>query len=175
MALVERQTLNNTRDEDDYRYTFARLAVDKAKLCPDDSAASNPTPRVGIVIARRGVLLGWAAKGHSGEYLRDGEMHPFCVTNPDHAEQALLAHLASTDLTGAEAYVTLEPCTKRRQRTSCAELLVQVGISNIYVGNCDPNPNIGALAWERFFKAGMVVRDFPGDLRNEARRDNAAS
>ena len=101
-------------------------------------------------------------------------MHSFCVTKQDHAEQALLAYLASTDITGAEAYVTLEPCTKRRQGTSCAELLVQVGISTIYVGNCDPNPNVGALAWKRFHNAGIVVRDFPGDLRNEAHRDNAA-
>jgi diaminohydroxyphosphoribosylaminopyrimidine deaminase / 5-amino-6-(5-phosphoribosylamino)uracil reductase len=120
------------------------------------------------------VLLGWAAKGFGGEYMKDGELKPFQVTPQEHAERALLAQLHSYDLTGASAYVTLEPCTKRRQGNSCAELLIEAGIKEVHIGNCDPNPDVGALAWERFHRVGVVVKDFPGELRNEARRDNAA-
>jgi pyrimidine deaminase RibD-like protein len=166
--------LNDALNQVDYHYEFARLAVDKAKLCLVDATASNPPPRVGIVIAMGDVILGWAAKGIEGKYTKDGEMHSFSAAKQEHAEQALLAQLGHIDLTGAAAYITLEPCTKRKNGISCADLLVTVGLSTVYIGNCDPNPDVGALAWERFHNAGIAVRDFPGDLRNEARRDNAA-
>lgn len=155
-------------------YKFARLAVDKAKLCPVNAASQNPQPRVGIVLENNGALLGWAAKGCRGEYIADGRLHPFELLPQEHAEQALLAKLHSFDLAGASAYVTLEPCTKRRSGTSCAELLIAKGVAVVHIGNCDPNPDVGALAWARFHRNGITVKDFPGDLRNEARRDNAA-
>lgn len=151
---------------------FARLAVDKAKLCPVSATLQNP--RVGIVIQRGGVLLGWAAKGYGGEFVLDGGCVHFKVLPEEHAEQALLAQLHPPDLIGASAYVTLEPCTKRKTGKSCAELLIDKQIAVVHVGNCDPNPDIGALAWQRFHKHGIIVKDFPGDLRNEARRDNAS-
>ena len=44
----------------------------------------------------------------------------------------------------------------------------------VHVGNCDPNPDVGALAWRLFLRHGIAVKDFPGDLRNEARRDDDA-
>jgi hypothetical protein len=65
-----KQFLSDMMDNDDYHYEFARLAVDKAKLCPTDAAASNPLPRGGIVIAKGNVILGWAAKSVGGEYFR---------------------------------------------------------------------------------------------------------
>lgn len=168
-------TKENAEVDLDHHYKTARLAVDKAKLCPGNDESHNPPPRVGIVVTKKGgALLGWAAKGFGGEYLEDREFKPFQVTPQDHAEQALLAHLHSYDLTATLAYVTLEPCTKRRKGDSCAELLIAAGIAEVHIGNCDPNPDVGALAWKRFFEAGIVVKDFPGDLRNEARRDNAA-
>jgi len=162
----------NNEIEDSYK--FARLAVDKAKLCLVNAASQNPPPRVGIVLEKNGVMLGWAAKGHGGEYVIDGVAHSFEILPQEHAEQALLAKLHFSDLTGASAYVTLEPCAKRNKGVSCAELLVARGIAVVHVGNCDSNPDVGALAWGVFHKHGITVKDFPGDLRNEARRDNAA-
>jgi pyrimidine deaminase RibD-like protein len=129
---------------------------------------------VGFVLEKNGVLLGWAAKGFGGECIVNGEAQPFEVLPQEHAEQALLAKLHSSDLTGASAYVTLEPCAKRRQGKSCAELLISKGIAVVHIGNCDPNPDVGALAWRFFLRHGIAVKDFPGDLRNEARWDNAA-
>jgi hypothetical protein len=51
--------LNDATDQADCHYRFARLAVDKAKLCPVNADAPNPPPRVAIVIARGDVILGW--------------------------------------------------------------------------------------------------------------------
>jgi diaminohydroxyphosphoribosylaminopyrimidine deaminase/5-amino-6-(5-phosphoribosylamino)uracil reductase len=158
-------------EEDDYR--FARLAVDKAKLCPAAASHHNPAPRVGIALVKDGAVLGWAAKGHGGQYVIGGVMQDFQALPREHAEEALLAKLASTDLTGAATYVTLEPCTQRKTGTSCADLLIARGITVVHIGNCDPNPDVGALAWKSFLGSGITVKDFAGDLRNEARRDNA--
>lgn len=164
--------MNGAGNRQDCHYDFARLAVDKAKLCPIDATSPNPVPRVAVVIAMGDRIVGWAAKGVGGEFLNDGAMHPFNVDIREHAEKALLAKLDHLDLTGAAAYVTLEPCTKRKTGPSCAELLATARVSAVYIGNVDPNPDIGALAWRRFHSEGIAVRDFPGDLRNEARRDN---
>ena len=153
-------------------YQAARLAVDKAKLCPTDQNFNNPSPRVGIVLVKNGVLLGWAAKGFGGEYMKDGHLRSFQAMPQEHAEQALLDQFSLCDITEALAYVTLEPCTRRKSGISCAERLIAAGIAEIYIANCDPNPDVGALAWQRFHSAGVVIRDFPGELRNEARRDN---
>jgi len=156
----------------DLDFEFCRLAVDKAKTCPVNQADANPAPRVAIVIAKDGALVGWAAKGVGGECVIEGQTRPFDAKRHQHAEQLLLEALRPIDLAGATAYVTLEPCTRRKKGRSCAELLVEAGLRRIYVANCDPNPDVGALAWRQFHRAGIAVLDFPGDLRNEARRDN---
>lgn len=161
-------------DLDSHQYRFARLAVDKAKLCPPEDQKPNPSPRVAIVLARGSELLGWAAKKVGGEYLVDGEMRGFPEHRTAHAEESLLAQFRGQDLNGSTAYVTLEPCTKKNKGICCAELLVEAGVREIYVANIDPNPDVGGLAWRGFHKAEVKVLDFPSELRNEARRDNDA-
>lgn len=159
----------------DIHYKFARLAVDKAKLCPVDPSSKNPLPRVAVVIADGDRLVGWYAKGHGGEVAQGPNVITIPLVKNAHAEQALLEALAQQDLSTTTAYVTLEPCTKRKGKTACcADLLVAAGIKEIHVGNIDPNPDVGALAWKTFFAEGIKVRDFPPDLRNEAARDNQA-
>jgi diaminohydroxyphosphoribosylaminopyrimidine deaminase/5-amino-6-(5-phosphoribosylamino)uracil reductase len=160
-------------DLDSYHYKFARLAVDSAKLCPVDPESKNAVPRVAIVIADGEQLIGWFAKGHGGEVWVDGEVRTISSVSSAHAEQALLEALKPRSLCNATAYVTLEPCTKKRGKGKCcADLIVDAGIKEVHVGNVDPNPDVGALAWKTFFANGVVVRDFPPDLRNEAARDN---
>ncbi|RIJ01190.1 hypothetical protein DXK93_23025 [Achromobacter sp. K91] len=160
---------------DSAEYRFARLAVDKAKLSVVNPASANPPPRVGIVLARGDELIGWYAKGVGGQ-ARNADGFEDFVANPSaHAEQALLEQLTDADLSDVSAYVTLEPCTSKKGKgLCCADLLVHAGIKTVYVGNCDPNPDVGGLAWRTFLAAGISVRDFPSELRNEARRDNDA-
>lgn len=161
-------------EQDKSFYGFSRMAVDKAKLCPV-SATKNPMPKVAIVIAIEDRLLGWCAKGVGGEFLTVDGFKAFSVEANTHAEQALLEKLQEVDLSNATAYVTLEPCTKRKGKgTCCAKLLVNSGIKSVYVGNIDPNPDVSALAWRVFFQSGISVYDFAPELRNEAMRDNAS-
>jgi pyrimidine deaminase RibD-like protein len=154
-------------------YDFARLAVDKAKLCPVNPSAKHAPPRVAVVIAEGTDLLGWYAKEFGGEINAHGDLQKIGPVRKAHAEEALLKALEGRDLSNATAYVTLEPCTNRKDNVSCcADLLVQSGIKHVYVANVDPNPIVGALAWQKFFANGINVSDFPPELRNEARRDN---
>jgi pyrimidine deaminase RibD-like protein len=160
---------------DSTHYLFARLAVDKAKLCPVDHQAQNPAPRVGIVLARGAELIGWYAKGVGGQFMDMDQLKEFTAKPSAHAEQALLEQMAGVDLSDATAYITLEPCTKKKGKgLCCADLLVQARIRQVYIGNCDPNPDVGGLAWRTFHAAGIEVLDFSPELRNEARRDNDA-
>jgi len=162
-------------ESDFIHYRFARLAVDKAKLCSVDTSAKNVAPRVAIVIAVESELIGWCAKGHGGEVLEFGNTRVFTARPNLHAEEALLGQLKGRNLSNATAYVTLEPCTKRKGASSgCADLLVDAGVKCVHVGNVDPNPDVGALAWRKFFEHGVEVRDFAAELRNEALRDNDA-
>lgn len=120
-------------------------------------------------------MIGWYAKGAGGQIQNAIGSEDFVASSSAHAEQALLEKLANADLSDVTAYVTLEPCTRKKGKGKCcADLLVEAGITTIFVGNCDPNPDVGGLAWRTFLAAGISIRDFPPELRNEARRDNDA-
>jgi pyrimidine deaminase RibD-like protein len=155
-------------------YKHSRTAVDKAKLCPIDPTKPNPPPRVAIVLADGERMIGWAAKGHGGEVNIEAKSRVFDATATEHAEEALLRQLAETDLSNATAYITLEPCTSRSKGAPCVDLLMGRGIRTVFVGNSDPHPDISKGAWRSFLPAGVRVLDFAPELRNEARRDNAA-
>jgi pyrimidine deaminase RibD-like protein len=148
--------------------------VDKAKLCPLPTGP-NPRGRLAIVVASSTRLIGWAAKDVGGEVCEeDGTTRIFHARKEDHAEEMLLRELATLDLGDAVAYVTLEPCAWRHSGTACAHLLIASGVRTVFVGNSDPHPDINCGAWRTFIPAGVKVLDFPPELRNEARRDNAA-
>lgn len=59
-----------------------------------------------------------------------------------HAEAAALhdARLRGIDVTGAIAYVTLEPCNHTGRTGPCAVALVQAGVSRVEYAVADPNP-----------------------------------
>ena len=83
---------------------------------------AQPSPRVAIVLAKGGTVLGWAAKGVGGELFTDNGTQSFKAFGQAHAEKLLLSRIDPADVSGARAYVTLEPCTKRNKGTACADL-----------------------------------------------------
>ena len=58
-----------------------------------------------------------------GQRFVDGVLQDFAASGADHAEQLLLDQVGSAHFASATAYVTLDPCTKRRAGASCAEAL----------------------------------------------------
>lgn len=109
-------------------------------------------PRVGVVAARDGVLLGTAFRGE--------------LVLGEHAEYTLLERkLKNISLVGATVYTTLEPCISRHhQRVSCVARLIDRGVSKVVIGMIDPNPYLrgrGVLALQL---AGVETELFPSAL-----------
>jgi diaminohydroxyphosphoribosylaminopyrimidine deaminase / 5-amino-6-(5-phosphoribosylamino)uracil reductase len=135
-----------------------RRAVDLAKQSQAEERA-DPPPRVGVVIARDDELLGESFRGETGP--------------GRHAEFGLLERLRGTDLTDAEVYTTLEPCSRRNHpKTPCARHLIESRVRAVYIGIYDPNPRIYREGWRMLRDAGIEVWDFAPELRTEIVADN---
>lgn len=137
---------------------FARIAVDEAKK----SISEGPgKPNVGVVVVKDGVELGRSHRGRTG--------------SGEHAEFGLLKELQEQghNLAGSVVYTTLEPCSVRNHpKVPCATHLAAVGVSEVFIGMYDPNPQIYRDGWRRLRDDGVTLRDFPEALRNEIVEDN---
>ena len=115
---------------------------------------THPNPRVGCVIVRNGSIVGegwhqWAGQGHA----------------------EVNALQAAGDLSvGADAYVTLEPCSYFGRTPPCAEALITRGVKRVFVGMVDPNPRVAGKGLERLQQAG--IETYSGVLEHETRQLN---
>lgn len=136
-------------------------AIDQAKRSIAEDKGAHP--KVGVVLADQdGNILASAYRGESGR----GDHAEFLVLNKAKA----LGH----DLNGTVLFVTLEPCTTRGPgKQACADRIRQSGVSQVYIGMLDPNPQIlgRGETWLRWCK--LDVDRFPGDLVREIEELNA--
>lgn len=97
---------------------------------------------VGAVIVEDGKIVaeGWHA--------RAGEAH---------AEVVALKALGRQPATGAELYVTLEPCSTHGHTGPCTEAILAGGIQRVTVGTLDPNPAHSGRGIEVLRAAGIDV------------------
>lgn len=111
-----------------------------------------PNPSVGCIIVSAGEAVAEAATGDGGR---------------PHAEEAALM-LAGSRARGATVYVTLEPCSQRSSGgKSCANRLVDAGVSRVVFGCADPNPHA---------RDGVVILSDAGvDVEANVLRDEAAA
>jgi diaminohydroxyphosphoribosylaminopyrimidine deaminase/5-amino-6-(5-phosphoribosylamino)uracil reductase len=128
-----------------------RRALDLARRGP----AHGPNPRVGcVLLGPDGVVLGegW----HRG-------------AGTPHAEVAALADALErrSDVRGATAVVTLEPCDHTGRTGPCSVALRDAGIARVVVAVADPNPVAGGGA-ARLRAAGVeVVLGVEGDAGSD--------
>ena len=106
-----------------YKQEYMELAIELAKK---GTGAVNPNPLVGAVIVKGDRIIG------QGYHARYGDLH---------AERAAFASLTE-DATGAEMYVTLEPCCHYGKQPPCTLAIVEHGIKKVYVGSDDPNDKV---------------------------------
>lgn len=145
----------------DQHYRWMRKAVDLAAKSDSEPGRGDPTPAVGVVIVKDGVEISSAYRGQCG------------IGN--HAEKCAIDSAAGIDLSGSVVYTTLEPCSRRNApKIACAQRLIDQGVSAVYIGLYDPNPKIYREGWKMLRDAGIALRDFPADLRDELRSINAA-
>ncbi|MEO0443216.1 MAG: bifunctional diaminohydroxyphosphoribosylaminopyrimidine deaminase/5-amino-6-(5-phosphoribosylamino)uracil reductase RibD [Pseudomonadota bacterium] len=102
---------------------------------------TRPNPNVGCVIVKDSVLVA------EGWHYRAGEAH---------AEVHAL-NRAGQQAQGADAYVTLEPCSHHGKTGPCCEALIEAGIARVIYGMQDPNPLVAGRGLSRMREQGIEV------------------
>lgn len=121
-----------------------RLA-DAMALAECSIGVSDPNPRVGCVIGLEdGTILG---KGSTQE------------AGGPHAEVMALrnARGAGHDVTGATAWVTLEPCAHHGRTPPCCDALVAAGLARVVIAVEDPFHRVDGRGVARLRAAGIRV------------------
>lgn len=121
-----------------YQEKYMRRAIELAKK---GIGAVNPNPLVGAVIVKDDRVIG------EGYHARYGELH---------AERHAFANLTE-DASGADMYVTLEPCCHTGKQPPCVEAIVEHGIKHVYVGSDDPNEKVSGKGYEYLRNHGIKV------------------
>src|SRR5437763_7234606 len=100
-----------------------------------------PRPPVGAVVVRDGVVVGQGAT--SPPYGPHAEIHALNEAGP----------LAS----GADLYVTLEPCCVTIHTPPCTNAIIAASIKRVVVGSLDANPLVSGRGIDQLRAAGIEV------------------
>ncbi len=103
--------------------------------------STHPNPAVGCVYTRQGEVIG------EGYHIKAGSHH---------AEINAL-HAAGGDVSGATAYVTLEPCSFVGRTPSCAKTMVEQGVARVNIAMLDPDPRNAGRGVQILRDAGIPV------------------
>ncbi len=118
---------------------------------------TSPNPVVGAVIVRNGDIIA------SGYHKRAGYHH---------AEIEALRKIEGEARRGDSLYVTLEPCNHYGKTPPCTEAILKSGLTRVFVGMRDPNPNVSGGGSQFLEENGIEVKT--GLLESECRRLNEA-
>ncbi|MCR5692047.1 MAG: bifunctional diaminohydroxyphosphoribosylaminopyrimidine deaminase/5-amino-6-(5-phosphoribosylamino)uracil reductase RibD [Eubacterium sp.] len=110
-----------------------KLALELAKKGLGRTA---PNPMVGCVVVKDGKIM---TEGYHQQF---GDFH---------AERNALMK-CDEDLTGADLYVTLEPCCHHGKTPPCTDIIIERGIGRVFIGAMDPNPMVSG-------KGAQILRD----------------
>ncbi|MBW2494888.1 MAG: bifunctional diaminohydroxyphosphoribosylaminopyrimidine deaminase/5-amino-6-(5-phosphoribosylamino)uracil reductase RibD [Deltaproteobacteria bacterium] len=106
-----------------------------------------PNPPVGAAVFRGNQVLGRGATRPVGG--PHAEIVAF--------ENAKRRHGARS-LRGASLAVTLEPCCRVGRTGPCTDAIIAAGIRRVFVGHCDPHPDVSGAGVSRLRRAGVEVR-----------------
>ena len=125
------------------KYEYMELAL---KLAKKGLGRTSPNPMVGCVVVKDGKIV------TEGYHHRYGDFH---------AERVAL-NKCEEDLTGADMYVTLEPCPM------CAGAIVQARIPRVVIGSMNPKAGcagsvLNLLQQDRFNHRAEVVTGVRGE------------
>lgn len=110
----------------------------------------EPNPMVGCVLVRDDMVIGEGWHQTFGSH---------------HAEVNAIRN-ATGDVTGATAYVTLEPCSHHGKTPPCCQALIDAAVARVVVAVNDPDPRVAGKGITALRAAGIHVTE--GVLSNEA-------
>jgi diaminohydroxyphosphoribosylaminopyrimidine deaminase / 5-amino-6-(5-phosphoribosylamino)uracil reductase len=129
------------------------------RLAEQGLYSTTPNPRVGCVLVNNGRVIG------QGAHLKAGEPHAEIMALRD-------AEAKSPNLIeGADAYVTLEPCSHFGRTPPCADALIKAGVKRVIAAMKDPNPQIAGNGLARLAAAGIKTEH--GLMEAQAQELNA--
>jgi diaminohydroxyphosphoribosylaminopyrimidine deaminase/5-amino-6-(5-phosphoribosylamino)uracil reductase len=102
---------------------------------------TSPNPPVGAVFVKDGRVI--------AEGFHEGPGSP-------HAEVKALTS-CSSDVRGADLYVTLEPCSHHGRTPPCTDALIDSGVKRVFIGIQDPNPDVRGGGARILRDAGIEV------------------
>lgn len=102
----------------------------------------SPNPFVGAVLVKNGKVIG---EGFTQAY------------GLDHAEVQAIKD-CSVSCSGADMYVTLEPCSHYGKTPPCAQAIIDSGIKAVCIGIEDPNPLVSGKGIRMLSEAGIAVQ-----------------
>lgn len=120
---------------------------------------TTPNPRVGCVLVNNSQIIG------QGAHLKAGEPHSEIMALRD--AEAKFPNL----IQGADAYVTLEPCSHFGRTPPCADALIKAGVKHVIAAMQDPNPQVAGKGLARLNAAGIDTEH--GLMEAQARELNA--
>ncbi len=108
--------------------------------------AVSPNPAVGAVLVKDGEVVG------EGWHKKRGDLHAERVALADAADRG-------SDVRGATAYVTLEPCAHTGRQPPCVDALIEAGVAEVVIGCPDPTEKTAGIGPQKLKDAGIKVRD----------------
>ena len=114
-----------------------KIAIEEAKK---GMGYTSPNPMVGAVVVKEGKIISKDYHHKCGEF---------------HAERNAL--LKCDDASGADLYVTLEPCCHQGKTPPCTDIIIEKGIKRVFMGSSDPNPLVAGKGKEILEKNGIEV------------------
>lgn len=131
--------------------TYMKRAIELAKTA---MGRTSPNPMVGCVVVKEGTIVAEGCHERYGEF---------------HAERNVLTK-CKEDVSGADLYVTLEPCCHYGKTPPCTDIIMEKKIGRVFVGTLDPNPKVAGNGIRILQENGIEVTS--GILEEECRKMN---
>lgn len=126
--------------------TYMKRALELAQTA---MGRTSPNPMVGCVVVKNGSIVAEGCHEKFGAF---------------HAERNALTKCAG-DVSGADLYVTLEPCCHQGKTPPCTDIIIEKRIGRVFVGAMDPNPKVAGNGVRILREHGIEV--VPGVLEQE--------
>jgi diaminohydroxyphosphoribosylaminopyrimidine deaminase/5-amino-6-(5-phosphoribosylamino)uracil reductase len=118
---------------------YMKRALELAKTA---MGHTSPNPMVGCVVVKNGAIVAQGCHEKYGEF---------------HAERNALTR-CKEDVSGADLYVTLEPCCHHGKTPPCTDIIIERKIGRVFVGAMDPNPKVAGNGVRILREHGIEVQ-----------------